>query len=546
VLPLSSGAVIRIALTFCSVFLCALATYPFDFRPAALMAWAPLVVALDGSRARHALGIGLVHGVLLNALGFYWVVPPLQNVAGMSSPGALLAFLVLIVVQGGRTAIIALLHVIGTRLGFPRLVAFPIALVTAELAYPLAFPWYSALFAVAVTSWVQLAEFGGPLLISFWLAIANAGIAEIWLGRMEGRSRMLVSTAIAAAIVLTATAVGEVRLAGLERSIARAPELRIGVAQGGISPAKAEGDSTAVYKRLTHELLRSSTAMDLVVWPESSVAHPVRSTALAQFLRYLPVPERAGTERPSPPVLLGIVLSDDAPRKRAKEEPVLRNAAVLVLPGGRAAGRYDKRSLVPMGETVPGGELPVVGTLLSAVNEFDAGGERQTIELGERRLGLSICYEAILHREILDGVRAARPHLLVNLTSDAWFTESAEPRFHLALASLRAVEHRRFLLRSTTTGITALIDPAGRVVWTLPEGKPAAGVAVARWLDGSTVYGMLGDWPWAALSGGAVAWALVVTERRRKLLRLSRKERASAECPDRDPFDHRSREGMPR
>jgi apolipoprotein N-acyltransferase len=88
--------------------------------------------------------------------------------------------------------------------------------------------------------------------------------------------------------------------------------------------------------------------------------------------------------------------------------------------------------------------------------------------------------------------------LLLNLTNDAWFQGSPAAELHLALAAFRAVEHRRYLIRATNDGVTAMVDPGGAVTWRLPAGRAASGVAEARWLHGSTWYGRLGDAPWAA------------------------------------------------
>jgi apolipoprotein N-acyltransferase len=124
----------------------------------------------------------------------------------------------------------------------------------------------------------------------------------------------------------------------------------------------------------------------------------------------------------------------------------------------------------------------------------------RALPLGPYRIGVLICYEDILPGFARRVVRETRPHLLVNLTNDAWFGDTNEPWIHLALAKLRAVEHRRFLARATNTGVSAVIDPAGRVVTrsgTFTRETLQAEVAL---LDTTTVYARVGDWPsWAAV-----------------------------------------------
>ena len=84
--------------------------------------------------------------------------------------------------------------------------------------------------------------------------------------------------------------------------------------------------------------------------------------------------------------------------------------------------------------------------------------------------------------------------MLINLTNDAWFGETHEPLIHLALATFRAVENRRFLVRSTNTGISAFIDPAGRILEQSPVFARANLIRAVTPLSERTLYARLGDW----------------------------------------------------
>jgi apolipoprotein N-acyltransferase len=89
---------------------------------------------------------------------------------------------------------------------------------------------------------------------------------------------------------------------------------------------------------------------------------------------------------------------------------------------------------------------------------------------------------------------AHEPHVLVNLTNDAWFGDTVEPHIHLALAVFRAVEHRRFLARATNTGVSAFVDPVGRIVSKTPTFARANLVGVVTPMEGRTIYAYAGDW----------------------------------------------------
>jgi apolipoprotein N-acyltransferase len=122
-----------------------------------------------------------------------------------------------------------------------------------------------------------------------------------------------------------------------------------------------------------------------------------------------------------------------------------------------------------------------------------------------------ICYEDILPRFTNDAVRHADPELLVNMTNDAWFGDTTEPWEHLALAQFRAVEHRRFLVRGTNSGVSAVVDPVGRVVKHTSTFKEETLSAPIHWMNPHTVYERIGDWPWLLVS---VAVAIAAFRRR--------------------------------
>ena len=102
--------------------------------------------------------------------------------------------------------------------------------------------------------------------------------------------------------------------------------------------------------------------------------------------------------------------------------------------------------------------------------------------------------------------------LLVNLTNDSWFAGTDELRVHLALAKLRAVEQRKYLVRATLTGKSAIVDPAGRLLGAVPEDRAGTLLAEVRWMRGSTLYNRVGDAPWWIF----VAGVLVASFRRRR------------------------------
>jgi apolipoprotein N-acyltransferase len=135
--------------------------------------------------------------------------------------------------------------------------------------------------------------------------------------------------------------------------------------------------------------------------------------------------------------------------------------------------------------------------------------------VGDRRVAVLICFEDIEAERVRNAVEDGNPDLLVNLTSDAWFGSSRVPSLHMALSRLRAIEHRRFLVHATNTGITSVFDPNGRVFQQLPPGRVASAVVPVRWLRSRTVYEDVGKAPAYALTAVAVALCAWKRSRRR-------------------------------
>jgi apolipoprotein N-acyltransferase len=503
----------RLALSCLSAACAWLTAYPYELWPLALLSWVPFVVAISKAGTREAIILGAVHGTVLNALAFHWLVEPLERVAGASAWQAFSLVGVFALVQGGRGVLLSLLYKAGRRVALGVSVAFAPSLVTAELVYPMVLPWQTAVFVQPVPVWLQTAELGGALAVSFWIALVNGMLASAYLGRL-GRPvapawRWL---SAAAALVALVSAYGLVRIHMVEASLLSAERARVGVVQGYFGSPTLPWEAVGHYRNETMQLLRRDGLVDLVVWPETAIRAPVPEAALPETLRAQVIGDRkSGTQFIDVPTLLGLVLEDSGATANGHHGPddrPLTNSAVLSDENGEILGRYDKRDLVPIGERQALDWLPL-SALIPTVARFRPGDERPSPRLEGHPLAISICYEDVLRSSFRDSVSRADPHLLINLTSDRWFKDSPGPALHLALASFRAVEHRRYLVRATTTGRSAVVDPTGRVVWQLPEETIVSGVAEVRWLKGRSIYDALGDWPWVALAGlygMAVGW----------------------------------------
>jgi apolipoprotein N-acyltransferase len=197
------------------------------------------------------------------------------------------------------------------------------------------------------------------------------------------------------------------------------------------------------------------------------------------------------------------------------------NSAVLLGPDGREIGHYDKIDLVPFGEYVPA-VFSFVNRVTREAGDFVPGEKIKVLPAGRQKLGVFICYEAAFP-DLVRQFAAAGANVLVNLSNDGYFGHTPARAQHLLIARMRAVENRRFLIRATNDGLSAVIDPSGKIVQSIPPFRQLA--AIIRYADVTslTFYSAHGDWfAWGCLAVAlGLSFARGFTNRLRRLLMFS-------------------------
>jgi apolipoprotein N-acyltransferase len=249
----------------------------------------------------------------------------------------------------------------------------------------------------------------------------------------------------------------------------------------------------------------------LVVWPEVPAPFSLQQAPFAQ--------RAAGIARLSEShFLLGVVDWKAAPGNRL----AAYNSAALLDPQGRVEFLYDKMHLVPFSEYVPWRDFFwFARDLTGLVGEFHRGTEYRVGKLPGGRFGVFICYEAIFPDEVRRFVLGGAG-LLINISNDGWFGDSSARPQHLAIARVRAVENRRWLLRDTNNGLTASVDPYGRIVASLAPDVRGELDAPYGFRDDLTFYTRWGDWLAylsTAGSGVFIVWAGVTKKSARRARR---------------------------
>jgi apolipoprotein N-acyltransferase len=190
------------------------------------------------------------------------------------------------------------------------------------------------------------------------------------------------------------------------------------------------------------------------------------------------------------------------------ENKLPKNSAVVLDPEGRLLLQYDKIHLVPFGEYVPWWAFPGrVGKIAAEAGNFVPGSAYQVARTPEGAIGVFICYESIFP-QLVRRIVSEGAGVLVNVSNDAWYGDSPAAFQHLEMARLRAIENRRTLLRATNDGITAVIDPYGRVASELPRRLRLVLAGRFDYLTERTFYARHGDvfaWLCATVAAGIAA-----------------------------------------
>jgi apolipoprotein N-acyltransferase len=480
------GALVRV-LTGASLTGAALAAaFPrLDAWPLAWVALVPLLVVTRTGSPGRVLLAGWWAGLLCFGAMLSWVPGTLAEHTGMGPALVAAVFAGMIAILGAYVGLFAAgLRWLG-RGGISPLLAAPCLWVVLEWARgcgPLGFPWGmlgSSQYRVRPV--VRMAEASGVYGVSAVLVLANVVLCGLWTHPRDWRAWRQVGLLAAGVAVLVA--VGQARIAQVRA--ARGPTaLRVALIQPNL-PQHVKwraADWRAVverHARLTRASL--SRAPDLIAWPETTV--PVMLNEPGERPQAV---VRVATEAGRPLVL-------GAPGYRFEHPRGQTNRVHLVTPEGVSAVAYDKMLLVPFGERIPFASLlPFVRPIVPAPGSLAAGTTPTVFTHAGVRFGAVICYEATSPAQAARVVRAGAD-ILLNLTNDAWFGDTAAPHQHLAQATLRAVENRVPVVRVANTGISAVITPDGAIAWQGPLFEEAWHVATVAGRPGRTLYTRVGD-----------------------------------------------------
>ncbi len=360
----------------------------------------------------------------------------------------------------------------------------PILWVAVEFARTCitGFPW-GLLGTTQVDNipFARIAAITGVYGLSFEIMLVNAALAAAFLLTGDKRNRLLLASVIAAAILQS----------GSFFPAPMVPADHTAVLVQANVPILEGSDWTKDYfnqtlRDLTQLSLNFQPHPDLIVWPESPAPFYASDPLFRDAVSSVATQSKAWLLTGS----IGI-RNASATLGQATE---MYNSAALVSPSGDWVSRYDKIHLVPFGEYVPFRSIfGFAGGLTKEVGDFSRGTSRAPLDAGGSRLGTFICYESIFPDDIRQFANNGAD-VLVNISNDGWYGDSGAYAQHLKQSRMRAVENQRWLLLDTNTGLTASIDPNGRIVTSAPR-KLRTALQVPYALSSTvTFYSRHGDW----------------------------------------------------
>lgn len=473
----------------------------FAFAPYGLWWTTPITLAilftlwLDCTPVQAFLrGWAFAAGLL--GVGTIWIHHSMSVFGGMPLPLALFLALLLASLMALYYGLAGFLAVrLSTHAPLhARLTASALAFVAMEWLrswFLTGFTWLTIGFSQIDSPLSGFAPIGGVLLVSLLSALTAALLVVIIKGKRQHQ--------IAAAILIASTWTTGGLLDSKEWTRASGTPLKVTLLQANIPqdqkwlPEMLE-PTLQYYTSETMKHLDS----DLILWPESAI------TALRQRVDESLLKPLSRKLAENKTILVTGILTNP------QGESYYNNLLSL----GENEAIYDKRHLVPFGEYFPLGYLwkESFKGLATIGDDFTAGdADKPLLQVNGHQAGASICYEIIFGEEIREALPEA--DFLLNMSNDAWFGTTVGPLQHFEMARMRALENGRYLLRATNTGVTAIIDPQGRVQQRLPQFQRAELSGTFIPYQGSTPYSRHGHLAFWLLWGTLLAWILVSNRR---------------------------------
>lgn len=435
-------------------------SYPnFDFGFLAWGALVPLFYVMEEKTLKTSFKLGFLTGLFSFVGILYWIIIAVHRYGNIPLiPSILILLLLVCYLSLYVGAFVLLIRFLQMSLGIKFIIFAPFLWVALEYLRSFlltGFPWANLSHSQYLNlPFIQMTEITGVYGLSFAIVMVNLTVYSI-LRQWPKKTFPTSEVAISILVLLIFYLYGYVRINKVNQQIDENPSLTVGIVQGNIDQSikweeSFQKETLNIYERLSFQLAEKKP--DLILWPETATPFFFQdATEYQPFVLNIPKKTEAF-------LLFG------TPSYKVERGKIHHyNSALLVSPSGEVIGKYDKIHLVPYGEYVPLGDYIPLGSLGEGIGNFKPGKEIYNFSLPQGKFGVLICFEIIFPDLCRKFVKKGA-NFLVTITNDAWFGKTSAPYQHLAIAIFRAVENRVFIARAANTGISAFIDPTGRII----------------------------------------------------------------------------------
>lgn len=453
----------------------------------AWIAFIPLFYSLKNAAYKDGVLAGFGAGFVFYIGIIYWIIHVVVKYGYQPLYVGVAAMILLAFYLSLYIALFGLGIVFSNKKGLPLYVSAPSIWICLEYAKSqlfTGFPWENLGYSQYANYYlVQLADITGVYGISFVIVFINALLFEALSN--SGNRRVLIRLAVSGCIIMGLVySYGLLRVNHVQKAESEAKSMKVLLVQGNIEQdvkwnPRYQLETVSIYRNLS---LKHGQQPGLIVWPET--ATPFFFQDINDLNRE--VLRVASSSR-------SWLLFGSPSYTKDSQGMAIYNSAFLLSPEGTIEGKYDKMHLVPFGEYVPLRQfLPFIGKLVVGVGDFQTGIGYIPLKMESHKPGVLICYEGILP-EAAGAYKRAGADLLINITNDAWFGMTSAPYQHLSMTTFRAIENRMYLVRAANTGISAIIDPKGKVLSQSPLFEQATVQGIVKYVDQRTIYSSYGD-----------------------------------------------------
>ena len=448
---------------------------PFDYYILSIISLSILFYLWSGTNStREAFILGYLFGFSMFGIGVNWLHISINLFGGVNIFGALFFTYLFIAYISLYPAICGYLVVRFFKNFY--IISLPAIWLITEWCrgwFLTGFPWLNIGTSQTDSILANFAPIVGDYGITFIVCLIAMAITIFVTGNQKLR--------VTGITIITFIIISSYLLNDKKWAYDKGDDLSVALIQGAI-PQEIKWNSDQRQK--TYEIYSSLSkpfwSSDLIIWPETAI--PSLYHLAGDFISRIVKQKQYSNAM----FMSGLVFKDQASNKYF-------NSILLIDKEHRF---YHKHHLVPFGEYLP--FKPILGKLLHflkiPMSDFSSGNFNQKLfKTDKGNFGISICYEDAFDTEVRKALPEA--NILINISNDAWFGDSMAPHQHLQIARMRALENSRYMLRSTNTGVSAVIDDKGKIISRSPQFEPHALHANVKLLVGKTPYSQFGNDP---------------------------------------------------